>query len=464
MCKNEGIEAKFDEFTLGVRSLLKQIQKVDKTAVLEPIEEGGQRLWEPSELPFDHTDLGAWIQKGGNKVFEMKKARKNRDQEDEEDTYLNPEVYFTFAISSDVDPLKIVDRISCEWGRIGGRRLYVKEISSFNTQTAFCLYHVRKDCTKATMEAELKKVLDEAQDYGIQQDDEFQYGLEDIPDLGTRAQVPKVEGMDTKQFQGWNWRQQELRKVIHVEVEAKDVLTMVQCLVEWAKSSGVLQKYFGKNAHASNVIEVKKGAAAKRESGQQFVQGKVDMSALASHCRKHINYMGNTRYDGIMGILDLDKPIPFYSASDPNKVAGWYTLRRAMYEKFKMSDGHRLFWEVHQPAAMGPVDVVVPNCEEAERLILMINKNAAAFFINYLRDYGNMPEEFVKRMVRATMDPSKVNLVEDCVWQKADMVLITKADKEAEELQAMEDAAWYKDEIGDHMTSKDKKSKKRRYC
>ena len=458
ICKNEGIEAKFDEFTLGVRSLFKQIQKVDKKAAMDPIDADGERLWEPNDLPFDHTDLGAWIMKGGNKVFEMKKARKN-DRE-EEDRYLDPEVYFTFGFSSDVDPLKIIDRISCEWGRIGGRRLMVKEISSFNTKTSFCLYHVRKDGTPATIEAELKKVLDEAQSYAIQQDDNFLFGLEDIPDLGLRAQMPKVEGMDTRQFQGWSWRQQELRKVLHVEVEEKHV-EMVQCLVEWSKSGGIMQKYFGKNAHASNVIEVKKGAAARRAKDQKLVQGKVDMSALASHCRKHINFMGNTRYDGILGILDLDKPVAFYSASDPTKVAGYYTLRRAMYEKFKMADGHRLFWEVHQAAAMGPVDVVVPNCAEAERLVLMINKNAAAFFINYLRDYGGMPEDFVKRLVRATMDPSKVSSVIDCVWEKEGMVLTTKADEEAEELQAMEDAAWYKDEIGEHMEDSGKKKKKK---
>ena len=86
----------------------------------------------------------------------------------------------------------------------------VKEISSFSTQTSFYLCHVRKDGTPATVEAELKKMHDEAQSYAIQQDGEFRYGLEDIPDLGLWAQMPKVEGIDTRQFQGWNRRQQEL--------------------------------------------------------------------------------------------------------------------------------------------------------------------------------------------------------------------------------------------------------------
>ena len=68
VCKQEEKEARFDEFTLGVRH--------DKTIVLKPIEVGGKRIFEAEEIPFDHTDLGEWIQKGGGKVFEMKKTRK----------------------------------------------------------------------------------------------------------------------------------------------------------------------------------------------------------------------------------------------------------------------------------------------------------------------------------------------------------------------------------------------------
>jgi hypothetical protein len=119
VCSKEGREAKYDEFTLGVRALFKQALKVDESVVFEPIEEGGKRAFEPSELPFDHTDLGIWVQKGGNKVFEMKKPRKNNKKnsiDEDEEALLHPEVYFTFAISCDMDPQRIVDRVSCEWG------------------------------------------------------------------------------------------------------------------------------------------------------------------------------------------------------------------------------------------------------------------------------------------------------------------------------------------------------------
>jgi hypothetical protein len=41
VCSKEGREAKYDEFTLGVRALFKQALKVDESVVFEPIEEGG---------------------------------------------------------------------------------------------------------------------------------------------------------------------------------------------------------------------------------------------------------------------------------------------------------------------------------------------------------------------------------------------------------------------------------------
>jgi hypothetical protein len=44
-----------------------------------------------------------------------------------------------------------------------------------------------------------------------------------------------------------------------------------------------------------------------------------------------------------------------------------------------MSDGHNLLLEVHQAAPMGPVDVAIPNAEEAERMMLMMHKNSAAY-------------------------------------------------------------------------------------
>jgi len=50
---------------------------------------------------------------------------------------------------------------------------------------------------------------------------------------------------------------------------------------------------------------------------------------------------------------------------------------------------------------MGPVQAVIPNTPETERLILMMNKNVPSYVGNVLKDQG-MPEAFLMELVRRT--------------------------------------------------------------
>ena len=55
-------------------------------------------------------------------------------------------------------------------------------------------------------------------------------------------------------------------------------------------------------------------------------------------------------------------------------MVGAVSLHDILYMHVKSKEGHPLFLEVHQGELMGPVDVVVGSYEEAERMLLMINK------------------------------------------------------------------------------------------
>lgn len=172
-----------------------------------------------------------------------------------------------------------------------------------------------------------------------------------------------------------------------------------------------------------------------------------------------MNYQSCTRIDGLRGILDEDKEVPFYSVTDRSKVVGYMTLRRVLYICFVMSDGYRLFEEVHQAAPMGAVDVVVPNCAESEKMLMMINCNLAAYATHYLVKVAKIDEEFVTRLIQASVDPGLVNAIEDCKWDEKNQVLFTPEDEEQEKMKAIEEAAWYNDEFGDHMVDSNKKEK-----
>jgi hypothetical protein len=289
--------------------------------------------------------------------------------------------------------------------------------------------------------------LEEAKDIAASEQDEEtggEYGIysfRSIPQMGIRKQIPRVDGMDTSIFQGWDGRRQDMRKTLQIEVE-EEAVPMIHALVEKAKNEKIFEKYFGQRVKATIVLDNN----GRRKKGQH-TQRKVDLAAMASFCRKHVNYQSCTRIDGIRGILNIDKAVLFYSITEPGKALGSMTLRRVLYTRFLMSDGHSLFWEVHQAGPLGAVDVVVPNCEESERMVMMMNRNFAAYAFHYLVKVAKMQEEFVKSLIRASVDASLCNSVDECKWEEKGWVLSTPEDEANDKLKAIEEAAWYNDEF-----------------
>ena len=106
---------------------------------------------------------------------------------------------------------------------------------------------------------------------------------------------------------------------------------------------------------------------------------------------------------------------------------------------------------------MGPVDVVVGDCEESECAILMINKNPAAYFYFYFTTVAKMEEELVKKVVKVTIDPSFTNEVDNCKWDEEKLVLTTPQDEENAKAAMLEQAAWYKDAFGENAFDMSKK-------
>eukprot|EP00956_Cyclotella_meneghiniana_P018468 scaffold30756_cov39-Cyclotella_meneghiniana.AAC.6 len=428
------------------------MQKVDKMVCLEPVIPGdAEKLWEPTSVPYDHTDLGDYIiQSGGVKAFEMKKPRKNgkkkgdtNDDEDEEELVL-PEVYFTLSFSSDKDPYKIMDRIAGEWGKVGGKKLYVKKIQSFTTVSVVNIFHIRTDNAFETILAEFKRALEEAKDYAENKNLEGSdiYILEDIPEMNMRTMTPKIQGQKTEQFQGWSGAQHRMRQVLTVEVD-ESAADMVKFFVEVAKAKRYFQKLWGYKVKVTTLSNMGGG-----RGNQQSVQ-KVDMAAMASFGRKHTNYQNITRMDGIRGILDLDKEVNYYSVSEPDVVKGTISLRKILYSEIKLSDGYNLFEELHQAHPMAPVDVVVSNIEEAERMMLMMQKNSAAFIKFFIGFRSTIPMDTIDTVLAKTMDPVLVADIEKCNWDNETMVLSTPDDEEIGKKMKMEEAAWYVDMFQD---------------
>jgi len=423
----------------------------------------GVRLWDPQGIPADFTDCGQWIKVSGDAgVFEMRKPRKNDNKNqargDDEEDWIDPEVYFQFGVSCDVDPTLILERVSFEWARLGGNRMSVKEIPSFATKAVVTLYRVRNDPNYSVLIPELTRMLEAARDKATEEVPDY-FCVQEVPRFQLSMQTPKIQGQNTQLFQGWDYRKQNWRKTLHVVVEAEQV-ELMQELFSMAKELKVLEKYLGPNARVVMVHDsTKKGRTGEMKADLS----KYDMAAIASYSRHHINYQANSRYDGIRGILDVDKRFNIPSVSDPSRVVGTLSLREILYRHINTSEGHPLFMEVHQGEPMGSVDVVVGDYEAAERMMGMINKNPAAYFFYYLTTASDMDEQFVRKVVAGSIDPTFVREVVNCTWDKETRVLTTPEDAEAEKLAAMEEAAWYKDAYGDNVFDLSKKDKGKRF-
>jgi hypothetical protein len=114
----------------------------------------------------------------------------------------------------------------------------------------------------------------------------------------------------------------------------------------------------------------------------------------------------------------------------------------------KMQDGHPVIAEVHQEDLCKPVHVVIPQAEEAERMIGMMNKNLPAFLFHILTEAG-FTDDFLQELFRRTCEASLVAEVSTCKWDRATRTLTTRADERHEKaIKAFEGAAWFKDEFG----------------
>jgi CRISPR/Cas system CMR-associated protein Cmr3 (group 5 of RAMP superfamily) len=100
---------------------------------------------------------------------------------------------------------------------------------------------------------EMRRMLSEAREKGYDKIVDF-CGLSDPPQFTLSIQTPKVAGQNTQQFSGWDWRMQNLRKILHVVVKAEEVQYM-QELFTIAKDTQILTKYYGPNARVVMIYD-----------------------------------------------------------------------------------------------------------------------------------------------------------------------------------------------------------------
>jgi hypothetical protein len=149
----------------------------------------------------------------------------------------------------------------------------------------------------------------------------------------------------------------------------------------------------------------------------------------------------------LTGITKLDEQIDKVHPAT-SEIIGLLSLRSILLNYLKMQDGHPMIAKVHQEYFCSPAHVIIPQAEEAERMIGMMHKNLPAF-LSYMLQEAGFTEDFIKQLIKKSCEASLVAEASLCKWDSATRTLTTPVDeKHKKVIKAFEGAAWLKDEFG----------------
>jgi hypothetical protein len=234
------------------------------------------------------------------------------------------------AISTQVKPQELIDRITHEWACLNGTRLQVKDLQSIESKTVVTFFRVSTMTPKEVLLAELRRILIEAQKQASEDlldttsvnftlDDGIEFG-KSLPPMNLRIQIAMLKGLLVLDFNKLSHHAQHARKSWHLEVDSKHAAKMKR-LVQCAKEYGCVEEFWGCHTHLSEVRDAKSAPCkAKR-------QGDVVQS--------HTNYQMSMTVDKIVGITKLDKPVEIVHPTT-FELVGTLTMRMIFLNYLKM--------------------------------------------------------------------------------------------------------------------------------
>lgn len=434
------------QFAEMIRSLLGNALMVDVYFQIDPISKVSPHppLRKKTEVPNNLTLLTEYIKISGNMMaFQKKKVfssgggsgRKKKTEEERD-----PVVWFCFAASFDLEAAYIIQRISFEWGNVGGSRLQVKAVYSFESATPIICFKLWIDTDQETLIAEFKKIL--RWTWEAEKDTLAPlYGdTLLLPEFGVRITAPWVPGIRA------DWKTQNARRVIHFEMDC-GVIPLVKHLIARAKSLGIVAAVWGLKALVT-------------ESNVPLTERNKE--SLLSVLRSHATFHSKMLDQELQGIDNLDAKEPFYKVTDPTVIMGYMSLRDLLLKYTKLKSGKPAIAEVHQGCQLGRVTVVFPNVEEAETMVERMNKNIAAYLRFKLYEDG-LPEDLLERIMKASCDAETYAKGLTCTWDDENQTILFPEEKEGDEdeVKAQEQNSWYAQEMGVHMVDKVKRTKRR---
>ena len=155
----------------------------------------------------------------------------------DEDKLKHTELYFSFAISCDIEPEDLLNRIRFEWGKMKGQRLQIKDLLSFASETPLLLYKLYNQGHWKSIIRELTMIMEKARNTTSRDDNlEEKHEARLIPPMKFHKNILKLPGQDTLRFNNWTWKVQVNQKVLHLEVD-KGEIKFTEKIIEVAKEN-----------------------------------------------------------------------------------------------------------------------------------------------------------------------------------------------------------------------------------
>jgi hypothetical protein len=273
----------------------------------------------------------------------------------------------------------------------------------------------------------LRSILQEAADMHLEgtmtAEDGEEQPITIILEITIRAQILRLKGINTKDFNKLPWHVKENRKALHIEAKPEDIQELKD-LVQLAKECGIAALRLGKRAHISEVMDTNSTPG--------------EIKRMVKLAMKHTNHQGWMTGKTITGIALLDGEVL------PTAGGGAVSLRMVMLNYLKMKDKFSLFAELHQTEELGPVLAIIPACSKAKTMVHTMNKQVAAFLYYFLKDAA-LPVKFIMDLLQATCDTTLVAEIKIYDWDVDTQSLTTPQEKkEDKRIEKLENAEWYK--------------------
>jgi hypothetical protein len=386
-------------FIRCVTALVGEMLYVDDTAMIAPIditdEDEAHFIKTKSDIPSNFTKLGRHIMiSGGSWVFNKKDRGSN-------------DVYGRFRLKSQIPTEDIINRVSFEFSRAGGKNLFKKQHQAMETETPLMLLFVSNGTDHNSIISDTRQMLDLAYDdietNGMMPEE---FDNKEIPEFSLRVNVPRLpsEGKkaDNKELDHYS---NQGKKAIHFEVAKEDV-AYFKFLSGHAHRLRLDNKFFGKFAKFTATLS-NNAPMSDCISLRRCIQG-------------HLNYHLSSTSITLHGIDSLDASEVLRNSADKTAITK-LSLRDLLY-RIRLDSTAPLFLQLSQRTT-GEVDAVIPNTPEAETMAEKMKVQIAAWCHFYWRDTNPGAERFYRKLSDRAFNQVLRHEISECTWDAATKVV-----------------------------------------